>query len=66
MRSRLVQSVQRSLAILVFGVLGASAAFFVGAHAGAALNGRVMSLSIARMPMPHAAAAPPPAAAMLK
>ena len=30
----------------------ASFAFFVGARAGAALNGRVMAVSVARVPMP--------------
>jgi hypothetical protein len=37
------------IAIAVAGTLGA---FVMGAHAGAALNGRVMAISVAHVPMP--------------
>jgi hypothetical protein len=33
-------------------ILGTVAAFSVGAQAGALLNGRIMSISVARVPMP--------------
>ena len=40
---------------LVLALAGTAAAFDVGAHAGAALNGRVMAISVARVPMPMVA-----------
>ncbi|MBX3189025.1 MAG: hypothetical protein KF819_18535 [Labilithrix sp.] len=48
MRSR----VATKSAVIALALLGTAAAFLVGAHAGAALNGRVMSISVARVPMP--------------
>lgn len=36
--------------------LSAGLAFFLGARAGVALNGRVMAVSVARVPMPLLAA----------
>jgi hypothetical protein len=55
---------RRSLAVLTFGLLGALTAFAVGARVGAALNGRVMGLTLANAPMPRLAVeTPEPAAA---
>jgi hypothetical protein len=48
--------IQRWLAVLTFGLVGASMAFLAGAHAGAALNGRVNGLTFANTPIPHVAA----------
>lgn len=48
MRSR----VATKSAVIALALLGTVAAFTVGAHAGAALNGRVMAISVARVPMP--------------
>lgn len=39
-------------AVIGLAILGTALAFDVGAHAGAALNGRVMAISVARVPMP--------------
>jgi hypothetical protein len=39
-------------AIVALALTGAAAAFLLGAHAGAALNGRVMAVSVAHVPMP--------------
>jgi hypothetical protein len=47
----------RWLAVLTFGLLGGSMAFFAGARAGAALNGRVNGLTFANTPIPHVAPA---------
>lgn len=39
-------------AVIGIALAGTAAAFALGAYAGAALNGRVMSISVARVPMP--------------
>jgi hypothetical protein len=39
-------------AVIALALLGTAAAFIVGAQAGAVLNGRVMAISVARVPMP--------------
>ena len=39
-------------AVVAIALLGTAAAFTVGAQAGALLNGRVMAISVARVPMP--------------
>jgi hypothetical protein len=39
-------------AVIVLALAGTAAAFVVGAQAGALLNGRVMAVSVARVPMP--------------
>lgn len=39
-------------AVVAIALLGTLAAFVVGAQAGAILNGRVMAISVARLPMP--------------
>lgn len=41
--------------IVAVALIGTVAAFAVGAQAGALLNGRVMAISVARVPMPVAA-----------
>lgn len=46
------KEVARNAAIVALGVVGAITAFSVGAQAGLTLNGRVMTLSVARMPVP--------------
>ncbi len=38
--------------LLAIALSGAAVAFFLGARAGSALNGRVMAVSVARVPMP--------------
>ncbi len=38
-------------AVVAVALLGTLAAFAIGAQAGALLNGRVMSISVARVPM---------------
>jgi len=48
MRSR----VATKSAVIALALLGTAAAFVVGAQAGATLNGRVMAISVARVPMP--------------
>ena len=42
-------------AVVVIALIGTAAAFVVGAQAGAVLNGRVMAISVARVPMPMVA-----------
>ncbi|HSO31789.1 MAG TPA: hypothetical protein VLT33_04720 [Labilithrix sp.] len=42
--------------IIGIALMGTLAAFVVGAQAGAILNGRVMAISVARVPMPVVAA----------
>lgn len=54
MRSR----VATKSAVLVLAILGTVGAFALGAQAGATLNGRVMAISVAHVPI----IAPPPAA----
>ena len=39
-------------AVIGIALVGTLAAFAVGAQAGALLNGRVMAISVARVPMP--------------
>jgi len=39
-------------AVVALALVGTAGAFVLGAHAGAALNGRVMAISVARVPMP--------------
>lgn len=38
--------------IVALALVGTAAAFAVGAQAGALLNGRIMTISVARVPMP--------------
>lgn len=38
--------------VLAIALVGTAAAFVVGAQAGAILNGKVMAISVARVPMP--------------
>lgn len=39
-------------AVIALALAGTALAFLVGAQAGAILNGRVMAVSVARVPMP--------------
>jgi hypothetical protein len=39
-------------AVIGLALLGTAGAFVLGAQAGATLNGRVMAISVARVPMP--------------
>lgn len=39
-------------AVVAIALAGTAAAFAIGAQAGAILNGRVMAISVARVPMP--------------
>ena len=39
-------------AVVGLALFGTAAAFIMGAQAGAALNGRVMQISVAKVPMP--------------
>jgi hypothetical protein len=39
-------------AVIALALAGTALAFVVGAQAGALLNGRVMAVSVARVPMP--------------
>jgi hypothetical protein len=48
MRSR----VATKSVVIGLALVGTMAAFIVGAQAGAMLNGRVMAVSVARVPMP--------------
>ncbi len=48
MRSR----VATKSAVIALALAGTAVAFIVGAQAGALLNGRVMAVSVARVPMP--------------
>lgn len=48
MRSR----VATKSAVIALALTGTALAFLVGAQAGAILNGRVMAVSVARVPMP--------------
>ena len=43
---------RRLLAVLTFGFVGALMAFVVGARIGAAVDGRVQGMTLARSPMP--------------
>lgn len=45
-------SVAAKSTVIVFALAGTLGAFVFGAYAGAALNGRVMTISVARMPLP--------------
>lgn len=45
--------------VVALALLGTGVAFFVGAQAGALLNGRVMTGSVARVPSPLFAAPAP-------
>jgi hypothetical protein len=52
-------SVATKSAVIALALMGTAGAFVLGAQAGAALNGRVMATSVARVPMlvlenPHA------------
>lgn len=38
--------------VIALALAGTAAAFMIGAQAGALLNGRVMAISVARVPMP--------------
>lgn len=49
MRSRVVAT---KSAVIALALAGTALAFVVGAQAGALLNGRVMAVSVARVPMP--------------
>ncbi len=48
MRSR----VATKSSVILIALAGTLGAFTLGAYAGAALNGRVMTISVARMPLP--------------
>lgn len=39
-------------AVIALALIGTAMAFLVGAQAGALLNGRVMAVSVAKVPMP--------------
>ncbi|MDB4938920.1 MAG: hypothetical protein JWP87_5892 [Labilithrix sp.] len=49
---RSTSKVATKSAVIAIALLGTAAAFVVGAQAGAILNGRVMGMSVARVPMP--------------
>jgi len=48
--------IRRWLAVLTFGLVGASMTFLAGARVGAALNGRVNGMTLAHDRMPRLAA----------
>jgi hypothetical protein len=48
MRSR----VATKSTVIMIALAGTLGSFIIGAYAGAALNGRVMTISVARMPLP--------------
>lgn len=50
MQSRMATSTKS--AVIAIALAGTLAAFVVGAQAGTILNGRVMAISVARVPMP--------------
>jgi hypothetical protein len=52
----------RGLAMGALAVVGVTATFAVGARAGAALNGQVSAISVARIPLRELQAPPPPPA----
>ncbi len=54
MQSRMATSTKS--AVIAIALAGTLAAFVVGAQAGALLNGRVMAISVAHVPMPVVAA----------
>ena len=41
-------------AVVALALAGTAVAFIIGAQAGALLNGRIMAVSVARMPIPVA------------
>lgn len=47
-------------AIIVLALAGTACAFIAGAQVGAALNGKVMAFSVARVPMPFVSTAERP------
>ena len=49
---RRISSKATKSAVIAIALVGTAAAFVVGAQAGAVLNGRVMAISVARVPMP--------------
>ena len=49
---RLRSSTGTKSLVIAIALVGTAAAFVVGAQAGAILNGRVMAISVARVPMP--------------
>ena len=49
---RLQRSTGTKSLVIAIARVGTAAAFAVGAQAGALLNGRVMAISVARVPMP--------------
>lgn len=49
---RRLSSTTTKSAVVAIALIGTAAAFVVGAQAGAILNGRVMAISVARVPMP--------------
>lgn len=46
-------------AVIALALVGTAVAFIAGAQAGALLNGRVMAVSVARIPMPVMASPKP-------
>jgi hypothetical protein len=48
----MTDKLRRSLALSTLALLGAMSAFLLGARAGAALDGHVNHVTIARVPMP--------------
>ena len=51
-RSNMRSRVATKSAVIALALAGTAVAFIVGAQAGALLNGRVMAVSVARVPMP--------------
>lgn len=49
---RSLSTTKTKSAVIAIALVGTAAAFIVGAQAGAILNGRVMGMSVARVPMP--------------
>ncbi len=48
-------------AVVALALVGTALAFVIGAQAGAMLNGRMMTISVAKMPIPSIPAAKAPA-----
>lgn len=49
---RSLSTTKTKSAVIAIALVGTAAAFIVGAQAGAILNGRVMAISVAHVPMP--------------
>jgi hypothetical protein len=46
----MTNAIRRALAVAVIGLVGVAGAFFVGAHAGSAIDAHTRSVTVARVP----------------